>query len=67
MLVVTPLVSKRVERNIEPFFLAVGTAGVSLAGLWSWELLKEAPPHPVAVVPRIAEFLRSPRREKRVV
>lgn len=33
VLVVTPLVSKRVERNIEPFFLAVGTAGVSLAGL----------------------------------
>ncbi|WP_245218351.1 hypothetical protein [Pyrobaculum islandicum] len=37
---------------------------MSLAGLWSWELLKEALPHPVAVIPRIAEFLKSPRREK---
>ncbi len=49
VLVVPPLVSKRVEHNIELFFLAVGAAGVSLAGLWSWDLLKEALLHPVAV------------------
>lgn len=49
VLVLPPLISKKVEHNIELFFLAFGAAGVSLAGLWSWELLKEALLHPVAV------------------
>jgi predicted cation transporter len=49
LLVALPLASKKVEHNLELFFLAMAVAGATLEGLWSLELLKEAFLHPLAV------------------
>ncbi len=49
LLVVLPLASKKVEHNLELFFLAMAVAGATLEGLWSLEPLKEAFLHPLAV------------------
>jgi predicted cation transporter len=42
LLVALPIASKKVEHNLELFFLAMAVAGATLEGLWSHELLKEA-------------------------
>lgn len=47
LLIALPIISKRVEHNLELFFLAM--AGATLGSLWSWHLLEEALLHPVAV------------------
>jgi len=49
LLIALPILSKKVEHNLELFFLAMAVAGATLEGLWSWHLLKEALLHPVAV------------------
>ncbi|SPC34822.1 DUF1646 family protein [Candidatus Nitrosocaldus islandicus] len=48
-LIAIPVVSKKVEHNIEYFFLAVGIVAVSIVGLWSLHLLEEALLHPVMI------------------
>ncbi len=48
-LITIPVVSKKIEHNIEYFFLAVGIVSVSIVGLWSTHLLEEALLHPVMI------------------
>jgi predicted cation transporter len=48
-LVALPIASKKVEHNLELFFLVMAVAGATLAGIWSHELLKEALLHPLTV------------------
>lgn len=48
LLLVPPLVSKRVEHNIEMFFLVVAVLAATVGGLWSPKLIEEAALHPVA-------------------
>lgn len=49
LLVALPLVSRRVEHNLELFFLGAGVVAASVGGVWSLHLLEEALLHPVAV------------------
>ncbi len=49
LLLTLPLVSKKVEHNLEVFFFVVSLAAATVGGLWSFELLKEALLHPLAV------------------
>jgi predicted cation transporter len=46
---VLPFRFKRVEQNLEPFFLVMGLIAVSVSGLWNWELVKEVLKAPVMV------------------
>ena len=48
-LVAGPLLSKKVEHNIELYFLALAAAGATIGDIWSLHLLEEALLHPVAV------------------
>lgn len=48
-LIAIPVVSKKVEHNIEYFFLAVGIVAVSIVGIWSMHLLEEALLHPIMI------------------
>lgn len=49
LLLTLPLISKKVEHNLEVFFFVVSLAAATVGGLWSFELLKEALLHPLAV------------------
>lgn len=49
LVLILPFKVKRVEENLEAFFLIMGIAAVSVSGLWSWELLKEALRAPVQI------------------
>lgn len=49
MVLVLPFVVKRVEENLEIFFLLMGIISVSISGLWSWELVIEALKAPVMI------------------
>ncbi len=49
LLIALPILSKRVEHNLELFFLAMAVAGATLEGIWSLHLLEEALLHPLAV------------------
>ena len=44
-----PFAVKKIEHNLEPFFLVMGVIAVSISGLWSWELVKEALKAPVMI------------------
>ncbi|MCJ7516082.1 MAG: DUF1646 domain-containing protein [Dehalococcoidia bacterium] len=46
---VLPFAVKRIEQNLEPFFLVMGVIAVTISGLWSWELAKEALKAPVMI------------------
>jgi len=46
---VLPFIVKKIEENLEPFFLIMGVIGVTVSGLWSWELAKEALKAPVMI------------------
>ena len=48
-LVAGPLLSKKVEHNIELYFLALAAAGATIGDIWSLHLLEEALLHPVAL------------------
>jgi predicted cation transporter len=48
LLVALPIASKKVEHNLELFFLAMAVAGTTLEGLWSPHLV-EAFLHPLTV------------------
>jgi predicted cation transporter len=49
LLVALPIVSKKVEHNLELFILAMAVAGATLAGIWSPHLVEEALLHPLTV------------------
>jgi predicted cation transporter len=49
LLIVLPIISKKVEHNLELFFLAMAVAGATLGGIWSPQLVEEALLHPLAV------------------
>lgn len=49
LVLILPFKVKRVEENLEAFFLIMGIAAVSVSGLWSWELVKEALRAPVQI------------------
>ena len=46
---VLPFRVKKIEENLEPFFLVMGIIAVTISGLWSWELAKEALKAPVMI------------------
>lgn len=46
---ILPFKIKKIEENLEPFFLLMGIIAVSISGLWSWELVKEALKAPVII------------------
>ncbi len=48
-LLTIPIISKRVEHNIEYFFLSAGVIAVSVVNMWSLHLLEEALLHPVII------------------
>lgn len=44
-----PFRVKRIEENLESFFLVMGIIAVSISGLWGWELVKDALKSPVMI------------------
>jgi len=46
---ILPFRVKKIEQNLEPFFLVMGVIAVTISGLWNWELTKEALKAPVMV------------------
>jgi predicted cation transporter len=40
---------RKIEENLEPFFLAVGVVSVTVSGLWSWPVILEALKAPVMI------------------
>jgi predicted cation transporter len=49
MVLVLPFKVKKIEENLEPFFLVMGAAVVTISGLWSWKLVVEALKAPVMI------------------
>jgi len=49
VVLVLPFTVKKIEQNLEPFFLVMGVIAVSVSGLWSWELGKDALKAPVMI------------------
>jgi predicted cation transporter len=46
---ILPFRIKKIEENLEPFFLVMGAIAVTISGLWNWELTKEALKAPVMI------------------
>jgi predicted cation transporter len=44
-----PFLVKKIEQNMELFFLFIGAVAVSISGLWSWDLIWETLKAPVMV------------------
>jgi predicted cation transporter len=49
LVLILPFVTRKVEENLELFFLIMGVCAVTVAGLWSWELVIEAAKAPVVI------------------
>lgn len=49
LVLVLPFLVKRVEENLELFFLIMGVCAVTISGLWSWELVIDALKAPVVI------------------
>jgi predicted cation transporter len=49
IVLILPFAAKRVGEHLEPFFLVMGVIAVSVSGLWSWELVKDALKAPVMI------------------
>lgn len=49
IVLIMPFVVKRIGEHLEPFFLIMGVIAVSVSGLWSWELAKDAIKAPVMI------------------
>jgi len=56
LVLILPFRVKKVEENLEPFFLIMGIASVTVSGLWSYELVIEAVETPF----KITEFAGIP-------
>ncbi len=46
---VLPFILKKIEENLEPFFLVAGIIAVSISGLWNWELVEESLKAPLVI------------------
>ncbi|HEX7364688.1 MAG TPA: DUF1646 family protein [Dehalococcoidia bacterium] len=46
---ILPFVIKKIEQNLEPFFLLMGVVAVTISGLWNWELVTESLKAPVMI------------------
>lgn len=59
LVLVLPFLVKRVEEELEAFLLIMGVLSVTISGLWSWHLLKEAiiEPYKITLAVLIAGFL----------
>jgi predicted cation transporter len=44
-----PFKVKKIEENLEPFFLIMGVLAVTISGLWTWGLVEEALKAPVMI------------------
>jgi predicted cation transporter len=49
MVLVLPFLSKRVEKQLEAFLFIMGCLAVTISGLWSWHLVKEALVDPIKI------------------
>ncbi|MDD5312544.1 MAG: DUF1646 family protein [Dehalococcoidia bacterium] len=49
LVLLLPFLVKRIEENLELFFLSMGILAVTISGLWSWELVMEALKAPVMI------------------
>ncbi len=49
LLFILPFLSKKVEENLEPFFLVMGVVSITISGLWSWDIILEALKSPVMI------------------
>lgn len=49
LVLILPFKSRRVEENLEPFFLLMGILSVTVSGLWSLKLIEEALIAPVRI------------------
>jgi len=48
-LLILPFSVRKIEENLEPFFLAMGVVAVTVSGLWSWPVIIEALKAPVMI------------------
>jgi len=49
MVLVLPFLSKRIEKQLEAFLFVMGCLAVTISGLWSWHLMKEALVDPIKI------------------
>lgn len=49
IVIVMPLISKRIEENLEIFILAVGIAAATISNIWNKDLIKMTLEHPVMI------------------
>jgi predicted cation transporter len=49
LVLILPFKVKKIEENLEPFFLVMGVIAVTFSGLWSWRLVVEALKAPVII------------------
>lgn len=56
LVLILPFRVRKIEENLEPFFLVMGIASVTVSGLWSYELIIEALETPL----KISEFAGIP-------
>lgn len=49
MVLVLPFKIKKIEENLEPFFLVMGVISVTISGLWTWDVVLEALKSPVII------------------
>ncbi|MDD5094460.1 MAG: DUF1646 family protein [Dehalococcoidia bacterium] len=49
MVLVLPFKVRKIEQNLEPFFLFMGILAVTISGLWGWELVIDALKAPVMI------------------
>ena len=48
-ILILPFLSRKIEENLEPFFLAAGTAALTISGLWSKHVVLEAIKAPIMI------------------
>ncbi len=49
LVLVGPFLSKRIERQLEAFLFVMGCLAVTISGMWSWHLVKEALVDPIKI------------------
>ncbi len=49
LVLILPFIVKKVEENLELFFVIMGICAVTVSGLWSWELVIDALKAPVVI------------------
>jgi predicted cation transporter len=48
-LLILPFLVRKIEKNLEPFFLAAGIAAITVSGLWGWPVIVEALKAPIMI------------------